>query len=86
MRGSYPKCRSSHTTTPAAEFGSATAATPALPIVETVSDDDSVLARDATCATSTDTASGTTHRPIVWSIRVVKSDVPDARPKYGYFR
>jgi hypothetical protein len=60
---------------PAAELDSATAAAPALPIVETVSDDNFVLARDATCAVSEDTASVTTQR----SIRVVKS-VFDARP------
>jgi hypothetical protein len=59
---------------------SASAVTPALPIVETVSDDDSVLAGDATCATSADTASVTTHYPIFWYIRVVTSDIPDAPP------
>jgi hypothetical protein len=55
-----------------------TAATPALPFVENVSDDDSGLAGDATCATSADTAFVRTHRPVVWDIRVVNSDVPDA--------
>jgi hypothetical protein len=49
---------------------SATTATPALPIVDTISDDDSVLAGDAACATSVDTASVTTHRPVVWDIQV----------------
>jgi hypothetical protein len=60
---------------PAAELDSATAAAPALPIVETVSDDNFVLARDATCAVSEDAASVTTQR----SIPVVKS-VFDKRP------
>jgi hypothetical protein len=45
------------------ELDSATAATLALPVVGTLPDDDSVFAGNATCATSTDTASGTTHRP-----------------------
>jgi hypothetical protein len=54
---------------PAAEMDSATAATSALPIVETapddaVPDDASVLVGDATCAPSADTASATRHRPI----------------------
>jgi hypothetical protein len=63
----------SHYCRPAAELDSA-AATLAVPIVETVSDDDSVLTGDATCTTSVDTASMITHRPIfVWGIRVVKS-------------
>jgi hypothetical protein len=47
-------------------------------IVKTVSDDDSVLAGDATRATSADAASATAHRPILWDIRVVKSEVTDA--------
>jgi hypothetical protein len=60
---------------------SAAAATPALPIVETVSYGDSVLAGDATCATPVDIASEIIpRRPIVWDIRVVKSDVPNAPP------
>jgi hypothetical protein len=50
---------------PAAELDSAAAATPALPIVEAVSDDDSVLTGDATCATSANTDSVITHRPLV---------------------
>jgi hypothetical protein len=49
---------------PAAEMDSATAATSALPIVETAPDDASVLVGDATCAPSADTASATRHRPI----------------------
>jgi hypothetical protein len=66
---------------------SAISATPALPIVETVPDDDSVLAGDAACATSVDTASITTHRPVVWDIHVVNSDVPDAPvdPHFGKY-
>lgn len=35
---------------------------------------------DATCATSSDTASATTHRPIL----VVKSGVPDAPPDHDF--
>jgi hypothetical protein len=62
---------------PDAVLDSAAAATPALPIVETVSDDDSVLAGDATCTTPADTASVTTHRPFAWDVRVAKSDVPN---------
>jgi hypothetical protein len=65
---------------PAAELDSAAAANLALPIVETVCYDDSVLIGDAACATSADTASVITHRPILLDIRVVKSDVPDAPP------
>jgi hypothetical protein len=64
---------------PATELDNAAAAAvtnPALPTVDTVSDDDSVLAGDATCATSADNTSVITQRPIVWDIRVVKSDVP----------
>jgi hypothetical protein len=60
---------------PAAELDSATAATPVLPIVGTVCNDDSVLAGDVTCAASADTASMTTHRPIVYDIWLDKSDV-----------
>jgi hypothetical protein len=63
---------------PAAKLDSATAAAPTLPIVETVSDDGFMLIGDATCATSADTASLITHRPNLWHIRVVKSDVPNA--------
>jgi hypothetical protein len=59
---------------------SAAAATPALYVVKTTSDDDSVLAGDATCAISAGTASVITHRSIVWEIRVVKKDVPNAPP------
>jgi hypothetical protein len=64
----------------AAKLDSATVATPALPLVETVSDDDSVLAGDDICATLADTAPMTTYRPVVWDIRVVKSNVPNAPP------
>jgi hypothetical protein len=39
-----------------AKLDSAAVASPALPFVETVSDDDSVLAVGATCATPADTA------------------------------
>jgi hypothetical protein len=53
---------------PAAELDSATAATPVVPIVGTVCNDDSVLAGEVTCAASADTASMTTHRPIVSDI------------------
>jgi hypothetical protein len=54
---------------PAAQLDSAAADIAALLVV---------LAGDATCATSADTASVTTHRPVVLDIRVVNSDVPDA--------
>jgi hypothetical protein len=40
-----------------------------------LSDDEYVLAGDAICVTSVDSASATAHRPAVWDIRVVKSDV-----------
>jgi hypothetical protein len=63
---------------PADELDSAAATTPVLPIVETVPDDDSEHDDDDACATSVDTASLTTHRPVVWDINVVNSDVPDA--------
>jgi hypothetical protein len=63
---------------PAVELGSAAAATPALTIVETVSDGDFVLAGDAACATSVGTASVTTHHAFVLDIHVSNSDVPDA--------
>jgi hypothetical protein len=62
---------------PAAELDGATAATPVLPIVETVSNDDFVDS-DAACTT--------THRPIVWDIAVVKSDVPDAPQTWMWTR
>jgi hypothetical protein len=39
-----------------------------------------MLSGDPKCAASVDTASTTTHSPIVWDIRVVKSDVPNAPP------
>jgi hypothetical protein len=52
--------------------------TPVLPIVKTVPDNDSVHDGDDACATSVDTASLTTHRPVVCDIHVVNSDVPDA--------
>jgi hypothetical protein len=68
----------------AAKLDSATVATPALPLVETVSDDDSVLAGGGVCATTADTAPVTTHRPVVWDIRVVKSNVPDAPPELDF--
>jgi hypothetical protein len=58
--------------------------TPALPLVETVSNDDSVLAGDGICATSADTAPVTAHRPVVWDIRTVKSNVPDAPPDLDF--
>jgi hypothetical protein len=64
----------------AAAAAAAAATTPALPIVETVSYDGSVLARKATCATSVDTTSEIAHRPIVWDIRDIKGDVPNAPP------
>jgi hypothetical protein len=69
---------------PAAKLDSVTVTTPVLPLVETVSDDDSVLAGDGICATSADTAPVTAHRPIVWDIRVVKSNVPDAPPDLDF--
>jgi hypothetical protein len=50
------------------------------PLLYSVSDDDYVLARDAACATSTDTTSVTTHRPI----RVVETDVRDAHPDQDF--
>jgi hypothetical protein len=56
----------------------AAAITPALPIVETVPDDDSEHYSDVARATSVDTASKTTHRAVVWDIHVGNSDVPDA--------
>jgi hypothetical protein len=65
------------------QLDSATAATLALSIVDTVSDDDYVLAGDATHATSVDAASVTTHLPVVWDTRVVKTDVPDI-PRSGF--
>ena len=61
---------------PAAELDSAAAATPALPIVKTVPNDDTVLAGDAACPTSVDTASKTTHRRVVWNTHIVNGDVP----------
>jgi hypothetical protein len=69
---------------PAAKLDNAAVATPALPLVETVSDDDYVLAGDGICATSADTTPVTTHRPVVWDIRVVKSNVPDAPPDLDF--
>jgi hypothetical protein len=48
---------------PAAELNSATAASSALAIVETIPDDDYVLARDATCEVSADITSVTTLYP-----------------------
>jgi hypothetical protein len=63
---------------PAAELDSAATTTPALPVVETAPDDDSVHDGDDAYATSVDTASLTAHRPVVLDIHVVNSDVPDA--------
>jgi hypothetical protein len=60
------------------DSAAAAAATPALLIVKTVPDDDPVHEGDVACATSLDTASMTTHRPVLWDIHVVNSDVPDA--------
>jgi hypothetical protein len=57
---------------------SATVATPALPLVETVSDDDFVLAGDGVCATSAGSAPVKARSPVVWDILVAKSNVPDA--------
>jgi hypothetical protein len=68
----------------AAKLDSATVATPALPLVETVSHDDPVLAGSGVCATTADTAPVTTHRPVVWDIRVGKSNVPDAPPELDF--
>jgi hypothetical protein len=47
-------------------------------LVETVPDDDSMHDGNNGCATSVDTASLTAHRPVVWDLRVVNSDVPNA--------
>jgi hypothetical protein len=62
---------------PAAELDSATAATPTLSVVKTVSDNNLVLAGYATCATSVDTAFAITDRPTVWDYRAVKKEVPN---------
>jgi hypothetical protein len=66
------------------QLDSATAATLALSIVDTVSDDDFVLAGDAICATSADTASVTTRRPVVWDICIVKIDARYT-PRSGFW-
>jgi hypothetical protein len=66
------------------KLDSATVATPVLPLVKTVCDDDSVLAGGGVCATTADTAPVTTHRPVVWDISVVKSNVPDAPPELDF--
>jgi hypothetical protein len=69
----------------AAGLDSATATAPGLPIVGTVSDDDYMLASDATCATSADTTTVIAQRPLVRNIRVVKSDIP-CTPRPGFLR
>ncbi len=74
----------SHYFPPATKLDSGTDATPALPLVETAPDDESVLAGDGFSATSADTAPVTTHLPVVWDIRVVKSNVPDAPPDLDF--
>jgi hypothetical protein len=70
---------------PTAGLDSATATAPGIPIVGTISDDDSMVTSDATCATSADTASVIAQRPLVWNIRVVKSDIP-CTAKPGFLR
>jgi hypothetical protein len=65
---------------PDAELDSATAATPALSLVETVSDDDSVLAGDATCTISTDIAS-VTNAALSFEISVLSRATSPMNPQ-----
>jgi hypothetical protein len=61
---------------PAEGLDSTAAATPELPIVETVPDDDFVHDGSDACATSVGTASLTTHRQVVWDILLLIATSP----------